>query len=143
MTWRLGVSWMLSCWRPRRRACWMLVKWGGIRASDMSGLRMPALRWALGGGEGTGLGEQGGGVGGGAGLGEAVHLDEGEEIAGVFAADEAVEGEGHALHVDVLAVVAHGAGHVEEDGRRRFGGVLGAVDFDVRGEQRHSDGVTQ
>ena len=40
-------------------------------------------------------------------LGEGIHLDELQEVAGIFAADQAVQGQAHALDVDVLPVVAH------------------------------------
>ena len=64
-------------------------------------------------------------------LGEAVDFDEADPVARVFAADEAFEGQGHALDVDVLAVVAHRAAHVHQDASRALGRVAGAMDLDV------------
>ena len=70
-------------------------------------------------------------------LGERVHLDELQEIAGIFAADQAVEGQAHALDVDVLTVVAHRAGHVEQHDRGALGIVARLVDDDVFGLETH------
>ncbi len=56
-------------------------------------------------------------------LGERVHLDELEEVAGVLAADQTVQGQAHPLGVDVLPVVAHRAAHVDHDGRCALGRV--------------------
>lgn len=72
-----------------------------------------------------------------AGLGEAVHLDELQVIAGVFLADQAVESEGHAFAVDILAAGAHGAGHIHDDAGGALGVVAGEVDFDVVLVQPH------
>ncbi len=66
-------------------------------------------------------------------LGEGVHLDELQEIAGIFAADQAVQRQAHALDVDVLAVVTHRAAHVEQHRRGALGIVARLVDDDVFG----------
>ena len=64
-------------------------------------------------------------------LGERVHLDEVQVVAGVLAADQPVQCQAHPLDVDVLAVVPHRAAHVHHDDRGALGRVAGAVDDDV------------
>ena len=71
-------------------------------------------------------------------LREREHLDELEEVAGVLAADEAVQRQAHPLHVHVHSVVAHGAGHVEQHARRGLRVYFRFVNHDVVG--RHPNG---
>ena len=79
------------------------------------------------------LGQQLGDLAGGTRLGEGVHLDELEKIAGVFAANQTVEGQAHAFDVDVLSAVAHRAAHIHQHGGGALGIVARAVDDDVFG----------
>ena len=64
-------------------------------------------------------------------LGEGVDLDEAQPVAGILAADQAVQGQAHPLDVDVEPVVTHRAAHVQEHGGGALGRVAGAVDDDV------------
>ncbi len=66
-------------------------------------------------------------------LGDRVHLDELQEIAGILGADQAVQRQAHALDVDVLGLVAHRAAHVEQDAGGALGIVARALDDDVLG----------
>ena len=66
-------------------------------------------------------------------LGNGEYLDELQEIARIFAADESVEGQAHALDVDVQAVVTHRSAHVQQYHGCAFGRVARAVDYDIVG----------
>ena len=98
---RFGVSWTARNLPARCRPCWMFVKCGGICSSLMRGSLMSALSRTTGSKIVTGLGISAGDFGESPRLGEGVHLDELQEIARIFAANQAVEGQAHALDVDV------------------------------------------
>ena len=74
-------------------------------------------------------------------LGERVHFDELQKIAGIFPPDESIERKPHALAVDVLPAVPHGAGHVHDHDGGALGVVARVMDFDVIGMK--SDGATK
>ena len=68
--------------------------------------------------------------------GDAVHLHEVEAIAGILAANQPLEGEGHLLAGHVLPAPAHRSGHVHDHDRRALGGRPGPVDLEVLAPER-------
>ena len=74
---------------------------------------------------------------GGAQARHGVHLDELQEIARILSADQSIERHRHALGLDVLAAVAHGARHVHDHGRGALGLLAGVVDHHVVGAHAH------
>ena len=69
--------------------------------------------------------------------GEREHLDQLQEVARIFAADQPLQGQRHPLDVDVLPVVAHRAAHVHDHGGGALGRVPRAVNDDVFLGQLH------
>ena len=134
---RLGVSCADRYLRASCRPCWMLVKCGGICSSLIVRIAHVGLETHYRVVERHRLGHQGGDLRDVPRLGEGVHLDELQEVAGIFAADQPVQRQAHALDVDVLAVVAHRAAHVQQHGGGALGVVAGAVDLDVLGLEPH------
>ena len=72
-------------------------------------------------------------------LSECIHLDELQEVTGVFAANQAIEGESHPFHVHVLIVVSHRTGHIEQHAGCGFGRVPRCMNENVVGLQSHGE----
>ena len=109
----------------------MFVKCGGICSSLMSSRLMSTRSRTTGSKIVTGLGISVAISPGAPRLGERVHLDELQVVAGILAADQAVERQAHPLDVDVLPVVAHRAAHVHQHDGGALGRVARAMDLDV------------
>ncbi len=68
---------------------------------------------------------------GGAELGERVHLDESQEVAGVLALNQTLQRQRHSFDVHVLAVVSHRTAHVHDHGGGTLGMIASLMDFNV------------
>ena len=62
---------------------------------------------------------------------EREHFDETQEITGILAGNQSLQGEPHSFDIRVLTVVPHGTAHVHDDHGCAFGTVLGLMHFQI------------